>query len=181
MTFRRVGRLARGYAPGQVDPYLARVEAALAGRPVTVRTSAATIRRAAFDLVLHGYDPAEVDAALDALELRALATEAALGQQPLPELAAEAGRLLARLAGAPGARFRRAKAWERGYRPEAVDALLDSVAGRLRGGTGPDADAVRESLFRPRRGGYDEDEVDAYLDQVVDLLLRRGVLAPGAS
>jgi DivIVA domain-containing protein len=32
---------------------------------------------------------------------------------------------------------------------------------------------VRTSVFRPKRGGYDEDDVDDYLDRVVDLLLRR--------
>jgi DivIVA domain-containing protein len=75
--FPRVGRLSRGYARRQVDTYLARVETAHASGRLTSRTTAAAIRRAAFDLVLHGYQPAAVDAALDELEQQALALDAA--------------------------------------------------------------------------------------------------------
>jgi DivIVA domain-containing protein len=68
-----------------------------------------------------------------------------------------------------------------------VDALLDTLDDSLSGASPPgeeaDAvlgpDAVRESVFRPRRGGYDEDEVDDYLDRVVDLLLRRRTTPAG--
>jgi DivIVA domain-containing protein len=54
-----------------------------------------------------------------------------------------------------------------------VDDLLDAIAGPLIGEPGPGAQAVRTSVFRPKRGGYDEDAVDDYLDRVVELFLRR--------
>ena len=179
--FPRVRRLARGYAVRQVDGYLERVERALAGGRIETGTSAAAIRRAAFDLVRGGYDPAAVDAALDELEERALAVEAEIGAGPAGrQLASEVGALRARADARRGARFPRTGWLRRGYQPEGVDALLDAIAAALDGtGGGLDADAVRRSVFRPRRGGYDEDSVDNYLDRVVDVLLRRALPSAG--
>ncbi|MDP9418125.1 MAG: DivIVA domain-containing protein, partial [Actinomycetota bacterium] len=54
-----------------------------------------------------------------------------------------------------------------------VDDFLDALAGSLAGRSGPDVDAVRTAVFPAGRGGYDEDEVDDFLDRVVDVLLRR--------
>ena len=175
--FPRVGRLSHGYAVRQVDAYLTGVEGALDAGPLTNRTSAAAIRRAAFDLVLHGYSPMAVDEALDRLEERALELEhSAADSGALPvthDVWAEAASLRGRLERPPGERFRRAGRLVRGYRPADVDALLDALDGPLSGGPGVGADEVRLTTFGARRGGYDEDEVDDYLDRVVDVLLRR--------
>jgi DivIVA domain-containing protein len=138
--FPRVGRLSRGYARRQVDGYISRVEAGLESGRMTSRTTPSAIRRAAFDLVLHGYSPAAVDAALDDLEQRALALEATTGE-PVQEfeLASEAGVLRDRATGPYGARFRRAGALRRGYDVDDVDDLLDTLVSPLRGepGWGP--------------------------------------------
>jgi DivIVA domain-containing protein len=184
--FPRVGRLSHGYAVRQVDAYLARVESSLQAGGGAPRTTAASIRRAAFDLVLHGYQPMAVDRVLDRLEERALELERAGSAAPdgAPvghDLGAEAAALRTRIGQPNGERFRTTGMLTRGYRQADVDALLDKLGVSLSGESlsGEDADAVvgpdtvRESVFRPRRGGYDEDEVDDYLDRVVDLLLRR--------
>ena len=175
--FPRVSRLSHGYAARQVDAYLNRVEAALDAGVPSGHASAAAIRRAAFDLVLHGYAPMAVDEALDRLEERALELErAATESGALPvahDVWAEAASLGGRLERPRGERFRMAGRLVRGYRPADVDALLDALAGPLGGGPGVGADEVRRTTFGARRGGYDEDEVDDYLDRVVDVLLRR--------
>ena len=162
----RVGRLRRGYDVGQVDAFLASAAAALDG-PSTRRPTAATIRRVGFRVIRGGYDPYAVDAALDDLERIAArgGTDAGPG--------AETESLLALLCGSDGSRFRRARWLSRGYSVPHVDTFCVAVAGTVRDGRGPTLREVRSVVFPPRRGGYVEDEVDALLDRVIDLLLLR--------
>lgn len=194
-AFPRVGRLSHGYKPTQVDAFLEQVEAGLSAGRLTSRTTAAAIRKAAFDLVLRGYDCASVDAALDGLEVRALAVEARVRAEvsgelsaraapasgpprsapPTAELDSEAAHLRRRLGEPTGSRFPHTGRLRRGYSVSGVDALLDRLSGPLQATPGIEADAVRRSVFRPQRGGYDEDAVDDYLDRVVDVLMRRAV------
>lgn len=78
--------------------------------------------------------------------------------------------------------------WRTGYAPRDVDRLIGEPAQLVRG-PGPDADvplAVRELVDRignsrfgtTHRGGYDEEEVDEFLDQIMRNLIRgeRGTL-----
>jgi DivIVA domain-containing protein len=78
--------------------------------------------------------------------------------------------------------------WRTGYAPRAVDRLIGELAQLVRG-PGPDADvplAVRELVDRirnsrfgtTRRGGYEEEEVDEFLDRIIRNLIRgeRGTL-----
>jgi DivIVA domain-containing protein len=78
--------------------------------------------------------------------------------------------------------------WRTGYVPRDVDRLLGELA-QLVGGPGSSADvpsAVREVVDRirncrfgtTRRGGYDEREVDEFLDRILNGLVRgeRGTL-----
>jgi DivIVA domain-containing protein len=78
--------------------------------------------------------------------------------------------------------------WRAGYAPRDVDRLIDELA-QLLGGPGSDADAppaVRELVDRieksqfgtTRRSGYSEEEVDAFLDRIIDKLMQgeRGTL-----
>lgn len=75
-----------------------------------------------------------------------------------------------------------------GYAPRDVDRLIGELAGLLQG-PGSDAevpldvrgivDSIRSSRFgTTRRGGYDEEEVDQFLDRIVDNLTQgeRGTL-----
>jgi DivIVA domain-containing protein len=78
--------------------------------------------------------------------------------------------------------------WRLGYAPRDVDRLLGELA-QLVGSRGSDADVslgVRELVDRIKssrfgttlRGGYDEEEVDEFLDRIMDNLIRgeRGTL-----
>jgi DivIVA domain-containing protein len=78
--------------------------------------------------------------------------------------------------------------WRTGYTPRDVDRLIGELA-QLVGGPGSSADvppAVRELVDRirscqfgtTRRGGYDEKEVDDFLDRIMNGLVRgeRGTL-----
>jgi 23S rRNA (adenine2503-C2)-methyltransferase len=183
--FPRVGRLSHGYAVRQVDAYLARVESSLQAGGGSPRTTAASIRRAAFDLVLtatsrwRGPGPGPAGGAGTRARARRVGRPGRCTRRARPR--AEAAALRTRIGQPNGERFRTTGMLTRGYRQADVDALLDKLGVSLSGESpsGEDADAVvgpdtvRESVFRPRRGGYDEDEVDDYLDRVVDLLLRR--------
>ncbi|MDP9397767.1 MAG: DivIVA domain-containing protein [Actinomycetota bacterium] len=155
--FSRVGRLRSGYDPRQVDAFLA--SSATAG----------SIRRVGFTVVRNGYDPYAVDAALDELEQQAAAR--ALGEET--PRAAEAASLLALLGRSDGTRFPRASRLLRGYSVPHVDGFCAAVAPTVQGGEGPGLREVRDVVFPPRRGGYVEDDVDALLDRVIDVLLLR--------
>ncbi|HEX2145773.1 MAG TPA: DivIVA domain-containing protein [Glycomyces sp.] len=80
-----------------------------------------------------------------------------------------------------GDRFRR-RALSRGYKVDEVDAFLDRVEATLSGepvGSPVSADEVDDVVFRVRFGGYDEWQVDVYLDRVARQLAEleeRGVL-----
>ena len=80
-----------------------------------------------------------------------------------------------------GDRFRR-RALSRGYKVDEVDAFLDRVEATLAGepvGSPVSADEVDDVVFRVRFGGYDEWQVDVYLDRVARQLAEleeRGVL-----
>ncbi|HEU5126489.1 MAG TPA: DivIVA domain-containing protein [Glycomyces sp.] len=80
-----------------------------------------------------------------------------------------------------GDRFRR-RALSRGYKVDEVDAFLDRVEATLAGepvGSPVTADEVDDVVFRVRFGGYDEWQVDVYLDRVarqLGELEERGVL-----
>jgi DivIVA domain-containing protein len=78
--------------------------------------------------------------------------------------------------------------WRTGYAPRDVDRLIGELAQLVRR-PGSDTDVplgVRELVERirssrfgtTRRGGYDEEEVDAFLDRIMDSLIRgeRGTL-----
>jgi DivIVA domain-containing protein len=78
--------------------------------------------------------------------------------------------------------------WRPGYAPRDVDRLIGELAGLLQGPGSGEAvplgvrgivDSIRSSRFgTTHRGGYDEEEVDRFLDRIVDNLTRgeRGTL-----
>ncbi|RJK98278.1 DivIVA domain-containing protein [Vallicoccus soli] len=63
--FARAGGLRRGYAPREVDAFLAELAATLDGAPVGEPLDAESVRRAVFHVRFRGYDEAQVDDALD--------------------------------------------------------------------------------------------------------------------
>ncbi|GAA4900544.1 DivIVA domain-containing protein [Stackebrandtia albiflava] len=85
-----------------------------------------------------------------------------------------------------GDRFRR-RALSRGYKVDEVDAFLDRVEATLAGepmGSPVPSQEVDDVVFRVRFGGYDEWQVDVYLDRVarqLSELEERGVLGRAPS
>ncbi|MEF3121346.1 DivIVA domain-containing protein [Kocuria flava] len=146
-------------------------------RPVI--TSAA-VRAAVFDAVPGGYRTGPVDEALARAEeeLAALERTECVRAHGAAAWRARTGQLAAVLRGRLGRprtqRFRRpARVRTRGYSAAHVDVLCERVAERLATGAGPDAAAVREAVFPPAHGerAYEEQQVDAFLDRVVEYLL----------
>lgn len=177
--FPRCAHEVLGYAVDEVDAFLPEVEAALAGnRPAGVTSG--QVRAAAFPGARGGYRPDVVDAALEEAEdaLAALERERFLRahgpeawQQCVDELAA---LLRGRLGRPRTQRFRHpSRARARGYSAAHVDVLCERLAERLDGRGTLDAAELRRAVFPPALGelGYEEHQVDAFLDRAVQLLL----------
>jgi DivIVA domain-containing protein len=178
--FRRTSRLRKGYHRRQVDSFLDHVEVSLGG--LFPPPTAADIRQAGFELVRHGYDVAEVDGYLDALEEKVITVQAATGgRRGRADPERDAAFLREELAAPYMKRFPRAGMLRRGYHVDDVDEFVDRALGALSGEGSLTLDDVRQVQFRPQRGGYREEAVDDALDRVVEhvLLVRRlGTPAP---
>jgi DivIVA domain-containing protein len=169
---------AKGYEPAAVDAFLERARQAYEGEDDGV--TAADVRSAAFALRRGGYDIAAVDAALTRLEdafalrerQRALALEGA--REWVGESRARAQEILDRLRRPRGHRFRRVGPLRFGYRVAEVDIVADRLARYLETGEGVSVAQVRSVAFRMQLRGYDEAQVDALLDGVVDVMLAVG-------
>lgn len=171
-----------GYNPEQVDAFLQRARSSYEDSPAASDgegpVTAEEVRRTAFALKARGYEARYVDAAMDRLEevffereRRARIREA--GEDAWWE---ETRQLLSEVRGRlhrpRGRRFRRRGLFATGYRRSQVDAFLDRVAAmfeRREMSLSP-AD-VRDVVFHSQWRGYDEDQVDALLDSVVELIL----------
>ena len=91
----------------------------------------------------------------------------------LREIGRLAGLLRGRLHRPDGQRFRRpAKAKARSYNTTDVDGLCHDLIGYLEEDKPLSVDNVRRAVFRPAVGkdGYEENQVDAFLDRVVELM-----------
>lgn len=167
----------RGYQIQQVDEFLELARSSYEGKRSQGLT-AADVRAQAFKLERHGYVPRYVDAALDRLEEVFYERERRDRMQEIGDAAwwSETRSLLSEVRGRigrpRGARFRRTSIFASGYRRSQVDAFLDRVgqmfANREISVTPAE---VREVVFHTQLGGYDEAQVDALLDAIVDLIL----------
>ena len=68
-------------------------------------------------------------------------------------------------------RFARTSWLTFGYRIDEVDLISDKLARYFETGDPVTVDQVRAVAFRMQRGGYREEQVDALLDAVVDVML----------
>lgn len=187
LPFRRVPGKEYGYHLGQVEEFMDRARTAYEqGQGLTARD----VRHTVFDAVRGGYAAAEIDEVLDRLEdTLALAERdrdiASLGVHTWARSRrTEREVLLGRLDRSPGERFRRpSSASAASYDPAEVDALCDRIslalglsprpAGVQQGRRRPVAvDDVRRAVFEAAEGepGYDEAQVDAYLDAVIEFM-----------
>lgn len=178
--FDRVSRREQGYNMRQVDQFLDRAreyydswDSSLP--PVTSHE----VRTVSFDPARGGYDPRAVDSALDRLE-------DAFAQRERDELIAQEGEeawltrigklssvLRARLHRAPGDRFRRPSHRNTSsYNVQDVDALCGELLNYFEQDQPLSVDVVRRAVFREAKGseGYEENQVDAFLERVVELM-----------
>ncbi|MDQ0821987.1 DivIVA domain-containing protein [Arthrobacter sp. V4I6] len=179
-SFDRVQRNQYGYNAKQVDQFLQRARVSFespssGGRPV----KSADVRAVTFDPVKGGYTASGVDAALDRLEdaLALRERDELIGERGeeawLREIGRLAGLLRGRLHRPDGQRFRRpGKAKVRSYNASDVDDLCHELIGYLEEDRPLSVDNVRRAVFRPAvgRDGYEESQVDAFLDRVVQLM-----------
>ncbi|MHC6231457.1 DivIVA domain-containing protein [Arthrobacter sp. MMS24-T111] len=179
-SFERVQRSEYGYNAKQVDQFLQRARVSLetpeaASEPV----NSSDVRAVSFDPVKGGYSASVVDAALDRLEDAFARRErdeliAARGEEAwLREIGSLSGILRGRLHRPDGERFRRpTKKKARSYNTADVDRLCRELVAYLEQDKPLSVDSVRRAVFRPAvgRDGYEESQVDAFLDRVVELM-----------
>jgi DivIVA domain-containing protein len=164
-----------GYDPAAVDPVIE-----LARRqfeePGANLIDAATLRKAAFPLVKGGYRITAVDAALDRLDEAFAQKEAQLlverdgRASALDYVDSIRATLLARASRPRGKRFKRTGFFSKGYSPRRVDALVAAVANELGAPGSLTVAALREQAFTPSWRGYNEAQVDAFIDRSVEVL-----------
>lgn len=181
--FERVESDEIGYEPSHVDAFMVRARKAYEGAG---ELSVEDVRQARFATVNGGYATDQVDDALDRLEdaLADSEREAFVSERGDEDwsamLSERTEELLGRADRAPGERFRRPSRTDaQSYDVDQVDEFCDRLAEALRAPEGEselDADDVRRAAFAAAEGrkGYEEGQVDAYLDAAVDVLLRRG-------
>ncbi|MBG6224018.1 DivIVA domain-containing protein [Arthrobacter sp. CAN_A2] len=178
--FARVGRRELGYNTRQVDRFLTRARGSYdAEDPDTDAITSSDVRAMAFDPARGGYEPQTVDAALDRLEdvfaqrerEHLIRTE---GEDAwLRKIGRAAAVLRRRLHRPAGERFRRpTKQGSPSYNIEDVDRLCDELLEYLENHAPMSVDVVRRAVFREARGadGYEENQVDAFLDRVIELM-----------
>ncbi|QAY61167.1 DivIVA domain-containing protein [Microbacterium protaetiae] len=178
-SFPRATGRAKGYDPAKVDAFLEKARAAFETQSaVTVR--AVDVRSVAFPLVRHGYQPDAVDAALSRVEdafavrERERAVSTAGAGAWIDQTRAQAQEILDRLTREKRRRFARARGLGYGYRIDEVDLVADKIAAYLSEGRTVTVEQVRTVAFRMQRRGYREEQVDALLDAVVDVMLAVG-------
>jgi DivIVA domain-containing protein len=179
-SFDRVQRNEYGYNAKQVDQFLQRARVSFENpRAAAEAIKSADVRAVSFDPVKGGYAAAGVDAALDRLEDAFARRErddliAARGEDAwLREIGKLSGLLRGRLHRPDGERFRRPPgARGRSYNTVDVDNLCRDLIGYLEEDRPLSVDNVRRAVFRPAKGkdGYEETQVDSFLDRVVELM-----------
>ncbi|MBT1172798.1 DivIVA domain-containing protein [Bifidobacterium sp. MA2] len=188
----RAGKRKWGYDPAQVDAFLERAHALYEsdGAQLTQRD----IQDTSFDLARGGYVIAQVDAALARLE-RAVVdkqTQWEISQQGRVAWKARTEELYREISGhaerAERERFSPARVHAPAYDRKQVDRLTDQIVDKCAAELGVDgadaADAaklgritseyVANAVFTQRKGkkGYDERQVDYFLNTCVELLSR---------
>lgn len=177
--FPRVADTEFGYDPHQVERFLQQARAtyeAQAGQDVV---TSSVVRRTTFDPVRGGYEPREVDGALDRLEdvfaarERNALIEAEGHDRWIEGISQVSGVLRARLHREPGERFRRPSHKNApSYAVEDVDALCDRLLDYFERDVPLSVDDVRRAVFGSAVGedGYEESQVDAFLDRTIELM-----------
>ena len=192
-TIARVGKRKKGYDVHQVDAFLEQAHALYEADGIQLHRS--DIQDASFDIVKGGYAIPQVDAALERLEQAVTDKQtqydiAQLGRVAWKaQIEAQFQELDRHAQRAEGQRFAPAQPKTPSYDRKQVDRLIDRVLAKAEaelerisagssGRQGPEADPtltspyVEDVSFTQRKGkhGYDERQVDYYLNACVNLL-----------
>lgn len=177
-TFPTARKSVLGYNTEEVDRFLARArEAYDSAEGATEPLTAAEIRHTAFAMRKGGYVTESVDAALERLEDAFAAREreaatASGGQEPwLRDARTTAQVIINRLGRPDGHRFQRTGVLSHGYSPAEVDRFAARLLRYFQDGRPMSVEEVRTIVFRPKRRGYHEAQVDMLLDSVTDVML----------
>ncbi len=184
--FTLVGPKEIGYNVKQVDVFLEHARAyCLNSDTGGKHMTSHDVRTAAFEPAKGGYSAQAVDAAMDRIEDEFVLREkelmiAADGEKAWTmKIGKMASVLRARLHRPDGERFRRSsKRHAQSYSVEDVDVLCRELLvyiennGELSVDGDLSVDVVRRAVFAPAVGpeGYEESQVDAFLDRVVELM-----------
>ncbi|GAB3245183.1 DivIVA domain-containing protein [Arthrobacter pigmenti] len=178
--FERVDPGEYGYNVKQVDRFLAKARHFYTSDDTDAQViTSRDVRSMAFDPAKGGYEAQAVDAALDRLE-------DVFAQRERDQLIADEGEeawlmqigrissvLRARLHRPDGERFRKPKKKKaRSYDIDDVDDLCHELLGYFEADEALSVDVVRRAVFRSAQGrdGYEETQVDAFMDRVVELM-----------
>lgn len=192
-TIARVGKRKKGYDVHQVDAFLEQAHALYEADGIQLHRS--DIQDASFDIVKGGYAIPQVDAALERLEQAVTDKQTQYDIAQLGRVAwkaqteAQFQELDRHAQRAEGQRFAPAQPKTPSYDRKQVDRLIDCVLAKAEaelerisagssGRQGPEADPtltsqyVEDVSFTQRKGkhGYDERQVDYYLNACVNLL-----------
>ncbi|MFQ4148527.1 DivIVA domain-containing protein [Arthrobacter sp. LAPM80] len=186
--FKLVGPKEVGYNVKQVDVFLERARAYFLNTdtPGTAITSL-DVRTASFAPARGGYSAQAVDAAMDRIEDEFVLREkelliAAEGEKAwMMKIGKTASVLRARLHRPDGQRFRRpSRKSSQSYNIDDVDVLCRELLVYIEDNGELSVDVVRRAVFAPEKGnsGYEESQVDAFLDRVVELMAAIDPLPP---
>jgi len=170
-----------GYSVEQVEEFLSHARAQYLDAQQS-EMDVKTIRATRFDLAKNGYSISVVDSAMEKLEdvFAQRELESKFRAVGYSSFHAETNELrdllLARTTRKKGKRFAR-RVWPlRGYNRRQVDALCSLLANHLNQSSALALRDVRLTVFKPKRGGYAEYQVDACIDRIVELLQREAIL-----
>ncbi|MEN9342615.1 MAG: hypothetical protein RIR24_202 [Actinomycetota bacterium] len=173
--FERVKGRKHGYDPTQVDAFIAMARQQYE-RPEGYLLASERVRETEFDLVRGGYDVAAVDVALDRIEdaLADRELKRKIETRGLPALQDQLERITEVVRGRAERpkrrRFDRVRWPARGYSKKQVDVLCNLVLEHLVNSEPLLMSEVRRIVFSAERGGYAENQVDAFIDRVIQIL-----------
>ncbi|TPF77340.1 MULTISPECIES: DivIVA domain-containing protein [unclassified Bifidobacterium] len=188
----RAGKRKLGYDTAQVDAFLERAHTLYDSEGINLTQQ--DIQSVSFELAKDGYVISQVDAALHRLEQAVVDKQTAweIGQQGRVAWKAQTEKLYQKVAShverAPRERFKPGAPKQPSYDKKQVDRIADQVVDKAAAALGVDgvtqndvkgladlnADAVNNVIFTQRKGkkGYDERQVDYFLNVCVQLLSR---------
>ena len=164
-----------GYSVEQVDAFIEMARQQYE-KPEGYLLASERVRETEFDLVRGGYNVIEVDSALDRIE-DALADRelkrkrASRGEHALVDQLQRTSEIVKTRAERPKKkRFERVSWPARGYNRKQVDVLCNLVLEHLVNSEPLTMSEVRRIVFSAQRGGYAENQVDAFIDRVIQIL-----------